>query len=57
VTEGTLIRHEDEITSREALVMESEFIHWIRSDWDRHARMGDERAIGRRWSPDHSEAF
>jgi conjugative relaxase-like TrwC/TraI family protein len=56
VTEGTLIRHEDEITSREALVMESEFIHWTRSDWDRYARMGDERAIGRRLSPDHREA-
>jgi ATP-dependent exoDNAse (exonuclease V) alpha subunit len=56
VVEGTLIRHQDEITSRVALEMESEFIHWARSDWDKYARMGDERAISRGLNPDHREA-
>jgi conjugative relaxase-like TrwC/TraI family protein len=55
VAQGTLIRHENEITSRTALEMESEFIHWARSDWDKYARMGDERAITRRLKSDHRE--
>lgn len=54
--EGRLIRHENEITSREALVMESEFIHWARSDWDKYARMGDERAISHELKGDQRDA-
>ena len=56
VTEGRLIRHGDEITSRETLVMESEFIHWARLDWDKYARMGDDRAISSKLKADHREA-
>ena len=56
VAEGTLIRHEDEITSRETLAMEAEFVHWARSDWDKYARMGDERAINRHLKGEHREA-
>ncbi len=56
VVEGTLIRHEDEITSRDTLAMEAEFIHWARSDWDKYARMGDERAISWPLKGDHREA-
>jgi conjugative relaxase-like TrwC/TraI family protein len=56
ITQGSLIRHRDEITSREALAMEAEFIHWVRSDWDKYARMGDDRAIGRQLKADHREA-
>lgn len=55
VAQGTLIRHEDEITSRDTLAMEAEFIHWARSDWDKYARMGDERAISR-LKGEHREA-
>ena len=56
VAQGSLIRHNDEITSRETLVMESEFIHWARSDWDKYARMGDDRAISSTLKSDHREA-
>ncbi len=56
VIQGILIRHNDEITSRDALAMESEFIHWARSDWDKYARMGDERAISWWMKRDHREA-
>ena len=53
---GSLIRHEDEITSRDTLAMESEFLHWARSEWDKYARMGDDRAISRKLTGDHREA-
>jgi conjugative relaxase-like TrwC/TraI family protein len=53
---GTLIRHKDEITSRDTLAMEAEFIHWARPDWDKYARMGDERAISRSLKGEHREA-
>jgi conjugative relaxase-like TrwC/TraI family protein len=56
VDQGTLIRHQDELTSRTALEMESEFIHWARSDWDKYDRMGDEQAISRKLRGDHREA-
>ena len=56
ITQGSLIRHEDQITSRQTLVMESEFIHWARSDWDKYARMGDDRAISPKLKSDHREA-
>jgi ATP-dependent exoDNAse (exonuclease V) alpha subunit len=36
--------------------MEAEFIHWARSDWDKYARMGDERVISRRLKGEHREA-
>ena len=44
ISQGSLIRHEDQITTRDTLAKESEFIHWARSDWDKYARMG----VGRR---------
>jgi len=56
ILSGSLIRHEDEITSRETLAMESEFIYWARSDWDRYARMGDDRAISSKLKSEHREA-
>ena len=56
IARGTLIRHEDEITSRDTLTMEAEFIHWSRSDWDKYARMGDERGIGENLKREHREA-
>ncbi len=56
ITEGRLIRHGDEITSRKTLVMESEFVHWARSDWDKYARMGDDRAINMKLKSETREA-
>jgi protein-tyrosine-phosphatase len=56
ILNGSLIRHEDEITSPETLAMESEFIHWARSDWDRYCRIGDDRAISRKLKSEHREA-
>jgi conjugative relaxase-like TrwC/TraI family protein len=56
VAQGALIRHGNEITSRDALAMEAEFIHWARSDWDKYARIGDERAISRRLKGERREA-
>jgi conjugative relaxase-like TrwC/TraI family protein len=56
IAQGSLIRHQDEITSLETLKMESEFIHWARSDWDKYARMGDDRAVSRKLNLEHREA-
>lgn len=56
ISQGSLIRHQDEITSRETLAMETEFIHWARSEWDKYDCMGDDRAISRKLKSEHREA-
>ena len=56
IAQGDLIRRGEEITSRETLAMESEFIHWARSSWDKYARMGDDRAINPTLKAEHQEA-
>jgi conjugative relaxase-like TrwC/TraI family protein len=56
ISQGSLIRHENDITSRDTLAMESEFIHWARSDWDKYPRLGDDRAISRKLKAEHREA-
>jgi conjugative relaxase-like TrwC/TraI family protein len=56
VARGSLIRHENEITSRTAVEMESEFIHWARSKWDRYGRMGDDRILTVGLKPAHRKA-
>jgi conjugative relaxase-like TrwC/TraI family protein len=56
VARGSLIRHENELTSRAALEMESEFIHWARSKWDKYGRMGDDQVVPGGLNPAHRKA-